>query len=57
MEMNNKKKLAAGLSILSNIILTLLKIIAGIISGSMSIISEAIHSASDFIASICSFVP
>lgn len=49
------KKLVAGLSILSNIILTLLKIIAGIISGSLSVISEAIHSLSDFAASILTF--
>ena len=52
---NKMKKLVAGLSILSNVILTLLKIIVGIISGSLSIISEAIHSLSDFAASILTF--
>lgn len=51
MEINKKKKIAATLSIVSNVILTLLKIVAGIISGSISIISEAIHSLSDFFAS------
>ena len=55
MQINTKKKLAAGLSILSNITLTTLKIIAGILSGSLSIISEAIHSMSDFCASIITF--
>lgn len=50
--MDKQKKLAAKLSIISNITLTALKIIAGVISGSVSIISEAIHSLSDFLASI-----
>ena len=52
---NQKKKLVASLSIISNIILTVLKIVAGIFSGSLSIISEAIHSCSDFAASILTF--
>lgn len=55
MHINKKKKLAASLSIFSNILLTSLKIIAGIISGSISIISEAIHSLSDFLASVLTF--
>ncbi len=52
MHTDTKKKLAAELSIFSNIILTSLKIITGIISGSLSIISEAIHSLSDLFASV-----
>lgn len=52
MQINKKKKLAAGLSITSNIILSVLKIITGILSGSLSIISEAIHSLSDLFASV-----
>ena len=55
MQINAKKKYAAGLSIASNVLLTVLKIIAGIISGSLSIISEAIHSMSDFLASVLTF--
>jgi len=55
MEINDKKRLAAVFSIISNIFLTLLKIICGILSGSLGIISEAIHSASDFIASFVTF--
>ena len=55
MNINQKKKLVAKLSISSNVILTILKIIAGIVSGSMSIISEAIHSLSDFFASVITF--
>lgn len=53
--MEKKKKFAAKLSILSNLILTSLKFIAGIITGSMSIVSEAIHSLSDLFASIVTF--
>ena len=55
MQINKKKKIAAGLSIASNMTLTALKIAAGIISGSISIISEAIHSLSDFMASVLTF--
>ena len=55
MDINKKKKLTAGLSIISNVTLTLLKIAAGVISGSLSIISEAIHSMSDFLASVLTF--
>lgn len=55
LDINKKKKIVAGLSITSNIILTLLKIVAGILSGSLSIISEAIHSMGDFVASILAF--
>ena len=55
MKINTKKKFAAGLSIVSNVLLTILKIVAGIISGSLSIISEAIHSMSDFLASVLTF--
>ena len=52
MQINTKKKLVAGLSITSNIILSALKIITGFLSGSLSIISEAIHSLSDLFASV-----
>lgn len=55
MHITKKKKLTAGLSIVSNITLTMLKIFAGIISGSLSIISEAIHSLSDLFASVLTF--
>ncbi|WP_419742180.1 cation diffusion facilitator family transporter [Paraclostridium dentum] len=42
----------AFLSVLSNTTLIFLKIVAGVLSGSVSIISEAIHSGMDLIASI-----
>lgn len=55
MDINTEKKLAAGLSITSNALIIILKFIAGVISGSISIISEAIHSFSDFLASVLTF--
>ena len=54
-KLNRMKKSAAELSIISNVVLTILKIIAGIITGSLSILSEAIHSMSDFLASIITY--
>ena len=51
----NKKTTAASLSIISNGLIILFKLIAGIITGSMSILSEAIHSMSDFLASVLTF--
>ena len=51
MDITKKKKAVAGLSILSNVFLSVLKIAVGIISGSISVISEAIHSMSDCVAS------
>ena len=55
METVEKKKFAAKLSITSNVVLTSLKIFAGIVSGSLSIVSEAVHSMSDFLASILTY--
>lgn len=48
----SNKKLAASISVLSNLTLIILKLITGFMSGCVSIISEAIHSASDFLASV-----
>jgi len=45
----------ALLSIISNSALITMKVIAGILSGSVSIISEAIHSGMDLVASIIAF--
>ena len=47
---------AAGLSIASNSVLIVLKIAAGAITGSIAIITEAIHSAIDLLASVIAFV-
>ena len=50
-----EKKFAAFLSITSNALVISFKVVAGILSGSISIISEAIHSLSDFLASVLTF--
>lgn len=50
-----RKKLAAFVSILSNSFLILLKLIVGALSGSVSVISEAIHSLTDLLASFIAF--
>ncbi len=55
MNINTEKKFAAGISITSNGIIILLKLTAGIISGSICILSDALHSFSDFLASILTF--
>lgn len=55
MNINTEKKFAAGLSIFSNAVIIILKLIAGFLSGSISIISEAIHSLSDMLASVLTF--
>lgn len=55
MKIDTQKKLAAGVSITSNATIILLKFIVGTITGSISIISEAIHSFSDFLASVLTF--
>ena len=52
----NEKVSIARLSILSNTILILMKLVVGIISGSVSIISEAIHSSMDLVAAIIAFL-
>lgn len=55
MNSDAQKKFAAGLSIWSNSLIILMKFAAGLASGSISIISEAIHSVSDFFASLLTF--
>lgn len=51
----NAKVSVARLSILSNTSLIILKVVAGIFTGSVSIISEAIHSSMDLIAAIIAY--
>lgn len=50
-----QKQFAAILSIVSNSSLILIKFIAGVVTGSIGIISEAIHSGSDLLASIITY--
>jgi len=50
------KQGAAGLSIASNALLIALKLAAGAITGSIAIITEAVHSLIDLVASVVAFV-
>lgn len=49
-ELNKTKIWAAAVSVVSNIMLVALKILVGIVTGSVSVISEAIHSGMDLLA-------
>ena len=51
----NAKVKVARLSIISNTLLIIMKLAAGLISGSVSIISEAIHSSMDLVAAVIAF--
>jgi cation diffusion facilitator family transporter len=53
--MLNAKTSIARLSVFSNTLLIAMKLIVGIISGSVSIISEAIHSSMDLLAAVIAF--
>ena len=50
-----RKSMAAGFSIVSNTCLILLKLLAGIFTGSVSLIAEAIHSLMDLAAAVVAF--
>jgi cation diffusion facilitator family transporter len=50
-----EKQRAAALSVASNSTLILLKVIAGMITGSVAILTEAVHSSVDVIASLVAF--
>ncbi len=50
------KKVATTISIFSNCTLIVMKIVAGVVSGSIGIISEAIHSFSDLLASFIAYI-
>lgn len=52
----NEKVKTARLSIVSNSVLIIMKVVVGILSGSVSIISEAIHSSMDLVAALIAFV-
>lgn len=52
MEMQRRKARAAWISVASNTTLTLLKIAVGVAIGSVAVLSEAIHSGIDLVASV-----
>ena len=51
----SQKKKSAALSVISNLILILIKLSAGILSGSISVLSEALHSLADLGASCLAY--
>lgn len=52
MSADKQKRAVAALSVISNLLLVIFKLLTGFISGSVSIMSEAIHSGVDLIASL-----
>jgi cation diffusion facilitator family transporter len=50
-----RKRRAAALSIASNLTLILLKLVAGAVTGSVAIVTEAVHSGIDLIASVVAY--
>ncbi|HET9105457.1 MAG TPA: cation diffusion facilitator family transporter [Solirubrobacteraceae bacterium] len=54
-ELPQLKRRTAALSVLSNTTLILLKLFAGTITGSVAILTEAVHSSIDLVASIVAF--
>jgi cation diffusion facilitator family transporter len=56
-ETANKRKVSVALlSVASNTALTMLKIVVGVMIGSVSVMSEAIHSSVDLLASLIAFI-
>ena len=51
----DRKSRAAWISIVSNSVLIALKIVAGVITGSVAIITEAVHSSIDLVASLVAY--
>ncbi|CAJ37403.1 cation diffusion facilitator family transporter [Methanocella arvoryzae] len=54
-ELNREKTSIARLSIVSNLSLVILKLIVGVMIGSVSVISEAIHSGIDLVAAVIAY--
>lgn len=54
-ENSQEKKFGAAVSIASNTVLILIKIVAGVLSGSISVLSEALHSFADLSASCLAY--
>ncbi len=52
----NRRSRTVLFSISSNALLLTVKLAAGVMTGSVSILSEAVHSATDFVASIVTFM-
>src|SRR6204780_3082579 len=53
--MRGEKRAVAGSSVLAAIAITTLKVVVGIVTGSLGILSEAAHSGLDLIAAVVTF--
>ncbi len=53
--MEKEKKRVAGISVFAAIFLTGFKLVIGILTGSLGILSEALHSALDLVAAIITY--
>jgi cation diffusion facilitator family transporter len=53
--MINEKKRVAGISVFAAIFLTGFKLVVGIITGSLGLLSEALHSGLDLVAAVITF--
>src|ERR1700752_3652908 len=53
--MRTEKRTAAGVSVLAAVVITALKVVVGLTTGSLGILSEAAHSGLDLIAAIVTF--
>ena len=53
--MRREKRAVAGNSVLAALVITILKIVVGILTGSLGILSEAAHSGLDLIAALVTF--
>lgn len=52
----SRKRLAATVSVVSNSTLVVLKLLVGLLTASVSILAEAIHSANDLVASVIALI-
>ncbi len=50
------KRLASALSLAYNVLFTVAKLVAALLTGSMSLLSEALHSATDIVASTLAYI-
>lgn len=53
--LGGEKIAAAQLSVVSNTLLVALKLVIGLITGSVAVLSEAVHSATDLIAALIAY--
>jgi len=55
MAKQNSKTMAAAISVGSNILLVALKLVIGVVTGSISILAEAVHSGVDLVAALIAY--